>query len=323
MKRLRFRSLFAMAAVAAALMLVAGDLASARVGGGGSRGTRSFSAPPATRTAPNQAAPLERTVAQPQKAPSTVGQPATSPAGGFFNRPGLLGGLAAGFLGAGLFGMLMGNGMFGGMAGFASIIGLLLQVGLVIIVATLAWKWWQRRNGAAPALAGMPRSMNGMGGGDNNRGPYAGGAMGGGPAAAPAMQIGEVSLEKEDFDDFERLLAEVQIAYGKEDLSALRARATPEMVSYFSDDLAANASRGVVNRVSDVKLEQGDLSEAWSEGDTDYATVAMRFSLVDQMADRNTGGIVEGSDQPQEATELWTFRRDRGGKWVVSAVQKS
>ena len=46
------------------------------------------------------------------------------------NGPGLFGGglfvgIAAGFLGAGLFGLLFGHGLFGGMAGFASIIGLL------------------------------------------------------------------------------------------------------------------------------------------------------------------------------------------------------
>ena len=49
-------------------------------------------------------------------------------------------GIAAGFLGAGLFGLLFGQGFFGGMAGFASIIGLLLQVVLVVIVARLIFR---------------------------------------------------------------------------------------------------------------------------------------------------------------------------------------
>jgi hypothetical protein len=48
---------------------------------------------------------------------------------------GLFGGIAAGFLDAGLFGLLFGHGLFGGMVGFASIIGLLLQVIRVVIVA--------------------------------------------------------------------------------------------------------------------------------------------------------------------------------------------
>src|SRR6516162_9999657 len=60
--------------------------------------------------------------------------------------------LAAGFLGAGLFGLLFGHGFFGGMGGLASIIGLLLQVVLVVIVARLVFAWWQRRN-MQPAYA--------------------------------------------------------------------------------------------------------------------------------------------------------------------------
>ena len=66
-----------------------------------------------------------------------------------FNRPGLLGGLAAGFLGAGLFGMLAGHGFMGGLGGIASFFGLLLQVGIVALVAMLIWRWWQRSNGRA------------------------------------------------------------------------------------------------------------------------------------------------------------------------------
>ena len=47
-------------------------------------------------------------------------------------------------------------------------------------------------------------------------------------------------------------------------------------------------ARGVVNRISDVKLLQGDLAEAWREGDTDYATVAMRYALNDTYVDPAT-----------------------------------
>ena len=65
------------------------------------------------------------------------------------------------------------------------------------------------------------------------------------------------------------------------DLGRLRTLATPEMVSYFADDLAGYASRGLVNECGDVKLLQGDLAEAWREGNADYATVAMRYSLTD------------------------------------------
>ena len=49
----------------------------------------------------------------------------------------------------------------------------------------------------------------------------------------------------------------------------------------------------MVNQISDVKLLQGDLSEAWREINDDYATVAMRYSLNDKIVDRATGRVVE------------------------------
>src|SRR5215831_8432681 len=96
-----FRKLMAMFAVTLALGMLVSP-ADARVGGGasaGSRGARTFSAPPTTRTAPTQAAPIQRSITQPSSQPR-FGTPATQP-GGFFSR-GLLGGLAGGFIGAGL-----------------------------------------------------------------------------------------------------------------------------------------------------------------------------------------------------------------------------
>lgn len=308
----RFRPLLALLAVVTALVMLAAH-ADARPSSGGSRGSRTFSAPATTNTAPRSAAPIERTMTQPGK-PSVAGQAA--PAGsGFFNRPGLLGGLAAGFIGAGLFGMLFGHGMFSNMGGLASILGLILQVGLIVIVARLAWAWWQRRN--QPAFAGaVPRQMNEYG---DPRSGLGSAAMG--SAAAPVSD--NIEIAKPDYDAFENLLGEIQTAYGAEDLAALRSRVTPEMLSYFSEDLAQNASRGVVNKISDVKLLQGDMSEAWSEGATEYATVAMRFSLVDQTVERASGRVVEGDASPVEVTELWTFMRTHGGKWLLSAIQEA
>jgi len=242
--------------------------------------------------------------------------PTASPVGGFFGRPGFMGGLFAGFLGAGLLGMLFGHGLFGGLGGFASILGLLIQIVLVVIVARLIWNWWQRRQQPAYAAPGYGRQpmlrdvTSNLGGG-------------GAGAPRPSGPSDQIGVAPADYDAFEHLLSETQAAYSNEDINALRARVTPEMLSYFAEDLAQNASRGVVNRVSDVKLLQGDLAEAWREGNTDYATVAMKFSLIDKMVDRATGRVVEGDDHPQTATEVWTFRRERGGNWLLSAVQQA
>jgi predicted lipid-binding transport protein (Tim44 family) len=138
-----------------------------------------------------------------------------------------------------------------------------------------------------------------------------------------APLLGEpLTIAKSDYDAYERLLGDIQTAYSAEDLSALRMKLTPEMLSYFSEQLAGNASRGLINRVTDVKLLQGDLAEAWRERDTDYATVAMKYALKDSMVERASGRIVEGGE-PSEATDLWTFMRARGGSWLLSAVQQN
>jgi predicted lipid-binding transport protein (Tim44 family) len=310
----RYRWLIAFVAIATAFILVVGDAANARVGGGsssGSRGTRTYTAPPATSTAPSTAAPIQRSVTQPGST-STVGQAASRPGllgGGLFGG-GLLGGLAAGFIGAGLFGLLFGHGLFGGMGGFASILGLLLQIGLMVIVARLLFAWWQRRNAPQQAYAvAQPASSHAFG--------SLGGMMGGNaPEGEP------LTIDKADYDAFERLLGDVQAAYSAEDLAALRREVTPEMLSYFSEQLSENTSRGMVNRVTGVRLEQGDLAEAWREGNTEYATVAMRFSLTDSMVERSSGRVVEGGS-PSEVTELWTFMRARGGNWLLSAIQQT
>jgi predicted lipid-binding transport protein (Tim44 family) len=84
------------------------------------------------------------------------------------------------------------------------------------------------------------------------------------------------------------------------------------MLSYFSEQLADNASRGLINRVTDVKLLQGDLAESWREGRIDYGNVAMRFALKDSMVERTSERIIESGER-SEVTELWTFMRAPGG----------
>jgi predicted lipid-binding transport protein (Tim44 family) len=294
-------------------LVVAVSSADARVGGGfssGSRGARTFSPPPSTSTAPGSAQPFNRTFTQPGS--PGLGAPASA-GGGFFNRPGrgLLGGLAAGFLGAGLLGMLFGGGMFGGLGGLSSIFGLLLQIGLIFIVVRLVMSWWQRRHETASAYAG-PAASPGASSSFHS-------------AAAFGLGSGSAPLEilPADYEAFERLLSDIQAAWSNEDVAKLHTLATPEMVSYFTGDLEANRARNVVNKVSGTKLLQGDLAEAWREGDTDFASVAMRFSMIDKTVDRASGRLVEGSEQPSEATEVWTFLRPRGANWELSAIQQT
>ncbi len=331
LRRKMFSRNGALALGLAAALAFAPAVAEARQGSGsssGSRGSNTHSAPPATATAPNSAAPMQRS-ATPQPAPSPAASAAAAaPArGGMFS--GFGGGLMAGLLGAGLVGMLFGGGMTGGLGGMASMFGLVLQLGLVLLLVMFAVKWFTRRNQPAVAMAGSAQPSAFQGAAPGPQGGF-GGFGGGGAAAAPQPQapvVTPIQLQETDFGQFERLLVESQSAYSDENMDRMRMVATSEMVSYFSQEIAGNVRNAVINKVSDVKLLQGDLAEAWSEGVEEYATVAMRFSLIDVMQDRATGRIVSGNPSaPDQATEVWTFVRPVGSGqqgWKLSAIQQA
>jgi predicted lipid-binding transport protein (Tim44 family) len=295
-----------LAIVTVASLALLSDLADARVGGGrsiGSRGAKTFQAPPTTNTAPKTAAPMEKSMTQPGKtATPTTAQPSL-----FSWRSLLLGGL----IGAGLASLL-------GVGAMAQVLGFLLQLALIGAVVWLVVAFFRSRTGQ-PALA----SARASGAPDQPRQePSYRNALGTAAGSLPALTIGQ-----DDYDAFERLLGEIQTAYGRNDLTALGERTTPEMLSYFAEEIDAGAKKGVRNEVSQVKLLQGDLSEAWRERDGEYATVAMRYSLLDAKVEAGSGRVIEGSETaPQEVTEVWTFRRPISGtprQWELSAIQQA
>lgn len=311
----RLRRYLAVLLLVAAGSFALAPMADARLGGGGSfgsRGSRTYSMPSATPTAP-RVAPVQRSTT-----PNY-----SNPGYGYNRSPGFFGGgfgrgLLGGFLGAGLFGLLFGHGMFGGIGGGMSLIGLLLQIGLLYLAFRFIMGFFNRQ--PMSALGGAP------GGGFQNgwqQPPQNGGGFGGGPAARPRP----IDIRPEDYQTFEYRLAESQSAYSDGDVGRLRRIATPEMAGNFEAELTENDRRGVVNKIGDVRLLQGDLSEAWQEGGTDYATVAMRFSLIDATLDKVSGRVVAGdATRPQEVTEVWTFRRPAGSapqNWLLSAIQQA
>lgn len=274
--------------------------------------------------------------------PGMAGAAPAAQSGGFFSRGGFMPALMGGLIGAGIGGLLFGGGFFSGLGSFAGILGFILQILLVVVLVRLAMRFFRNR----AAQGGRPMGQPGHAyagpapGGPAPGGPASGGPLnregmnvrlnplggGGGAGAAPraAVRRDDVGIGPSDYEAFGRLLVTVQTAYGQEDLAALRNAVTPEMHGYFAEELAENGRRGVANRLSDVRLLQGDLAEAWREGAAEYATVAMRFSLVDVTVDRTTGRVVEGDPgRPVEATEIWTFARPRGGQWQLSAIQQT
>jgi predicted lipid-binding transport protein (Tim44 family) len=320
----RFAKFAAIAVLTSATVFAAYGDAEARRAGGfsgfGSRGTRTFQAPPVTRTAPQQVSPVDRTMAPRPQTPATAQQPASAQRpGGLFGGFGrsMVGGLIAG----GLLGMLLGHG-FGGGFGF---LGMLLQIALIFGAITLAMRFFANRRQPSYGSAGGPAYSN-MSSNSNSSFaiPKIGSGAGGYQQQQPRSQrpSDEIGLAQADLDQFEELLTEVQTAYGAEDYGTLRKLTTPEAMSYLAEELGENATNGVRNRVSDVKLLQGDIAEAWREDGLDYATLAMRYSSIDAMVERDSGRVVSGDDQrPSESTEVWTFVRKNGADWKLSAIQ--
>lgn len=297
--------------VLVALACAVATHADARAGRGlnlGTRGMNTFSAPPSTMTAPRPAPSIDRTITRPTTPNSAF--PVQPQRPGLFG--GLLGGFLTGLLGASLFHMLTGS-------GFGFLLQLLLIGGLIYLVvrfirsrATFPASGPSLRTAYGPTPTPQGTSYTGSAGlGQAPRG----------PARAPYDAVG---IKPEDYQEFERLLSEIQLAYGREDVGALRQRATPEMSAYFEQDIGEAEQKGLSNQIADVKLLQGDLAEAWREGPVEYATVAMRYQLVDQTIDKRTGRVVEGGPTPQQVVELWTFRREPGNgmRWVLSAIQQ-
>jgi predicted lipid-binding transport protein (Tim44 family) len=170
------------------------------------------------------------------------------------------------------------------------------------------------------------------------RAAFPGGGMSGGPmpasvgaAAAPSAvryRGTDTTVDDADLNAFQAIHAAVQDGWGQGDLGRLRPVMTPEMLSYFSEELTRNTSEGVQNLVSDVHLLQGDITESWEEGDLKYATAYMKWSANDYVTrlGRSPGNpdyIVSGDPKrPVESEEIWTFVRQRNGKWLLSAVQQ-
>ncbi|HUN43860.1 MAG TPA: TIM44-like domain-containing protein [Acetobacteraceae bacterium] len=296
------RSSWLIAAVAALALALAPGLADARAGSGGSFGSRggmTWSAPPATRIAPYGGAPMQRSLTPDYRSPGY-----NSYSYGYRSGSPFMSGLLGGLIGVGLGGLLFGHGFWHGGMGFFGLFGFLLQILLIVWLVRLVLRLVR---GGYPAYAGGPNVF----------------ARGPGPMPMGGGGAQPIPINPPDYQAFEQMLQAIQATWSDHDLNALRAMTSPEMLGYFAEQLADQESRGVRNEVRDVHLLQGDLAQAWRENGRDYATVAMRFSMIDVTRDR-MGRVVDGSpNEHVTATELWTFLRAPGGHWILSAIQQT
>jgi predicted lipid-binding transport protein (Tim44 family) len=191
-----------------------------------------------------------------------------------------------------------------------SMFGLLLQLAIIGGLIWLAIRLF--RGGSLFAGAGA-----GAGGGTGY--PRSVGAM----AAPAARDPVEIPVSEADYNEWSTLLAGIQDAWSQGDLAKMRRYVTPEMLGYFNEQLSDQASRGVQNKIEDVQLLKGDVEEAWAEDNFEYVSARLRWTARDYTVRIDDGRVVEGdANRPSEASEVWTFVRSRGGRWLLSAIQQ-
>lgn len=302
--------------------------ADARRGGSfGSRGSRTYTAPRSTYVSPGYVAPVQRSMTSRSQvranpgyyagySPSQPYRPAGSRFGGFGG--GLVGGLIAG----GLIGHFFGGGWNAGWGhggGGGGFLSALVQLAIIGGLIWLVVGFFRRRQ----QLQNPPMTRDSF---TAYAQPPSGAPWGTATASygAAADQEMDIPITASDQRDFERLLIDVQDAFGREDYARLRRLTTPEIMSYLSEELSQNATQGLRNEVTDTRLLDAEVSEAWREADGDYATIAMRYESRDVMLDRATGAIREMAQGGiTETLEYWTFTRGPDGNWKLSAIQET
>jgi predicted lipid-binding transport protein (Tim44 family) len=306
------------ALLCASMMLVGAGDAWARVGGGGSRGSRSFSAP--ARPSPWPATP---TPSSPSRSLSQPAAPVSTPQRPSFFR-GIMGGLAGFALGG-----LLGGLLFGGLGrGFGfGLMDIILIGGAVLLLVMFLRR---RRETTEPAYATASAYGSTGQGMDSSPTSAASVQM---PAGRDDLERGVGYIQQMDpsfdpvtFADRARTeFTNVQSVLAVRDVNILRDRLTPEMAAVLEAQCSALKSAGRTNFVQKIDIDRADVTEAWQESGQDFVTVYFAGSMIDFTVDDRTGAVVEGSKtDPQKVEEFWTFTRAVGrNPWRLSAIQSA
>lgn len=138
-----------------------------------------------------------------------------------------------------------------------------------------------------------------------------------------AIALGDPSMTRERLTDAltARFFA-VQEAWSQNDRMGLTQLVTGELNQELGGQLADLERRGERNILKNIAIRRFDISEAWQEGDVEFATAHISARLIDYT--ERGGQIVEGNAQtPTDFAEFWTFVRMRGrGEWILSAINQ-
>ncbi len=331
--------------IAALLVYSVAVLVEARVGGGGSlgsRGSRSFSAPvrPSTPSPGNgfgqgsaspspYASPYSQRREEPFSRPTPFPQSSPYGGGGFWRSVG--GGLLGGFLGSMMFrsfggGGYSGYGGYGGGWGGPGLFDLLL-LGLL---GYAAYRFLTQRS------TGSSRY-------DAAEGPSLGRGYDRYDAQEPVMSL-PAAQQRDLAEGIEQLRVldpgfeqsrfcdqamdfffRLQVAWSARDLSPLQALLTDELTAQLQADADRLKREGKINHVENIAVRTCELTEAWQETGQDFATVYFYANCLDYDVSESTSEVVRGSKlEPSKFEEYWTFTRPAGrGPWKLSAITQA
>jgi len=337
--------------------------AESRVGGGrsfGGRGSRGFSTPggggynrgngnsyssqsrpqgqtPYSGNAPGNSNPYAQ---RPYQAPPSTGS-------SFLKTMGA--GIAGGVIGNMLFrslgmggmggGMGMGSGGFGVGGGGFGIIEFLLLLGLIFVL----FKVFARKPLAANSnsIFGNNEVRRDEGQYENNR-DEAANLM---HEARPNGWSGNHSHSDPNYGDSDRsgsqagnfqeapaidrdqamdLFFQVQGAWANRDLSSALSLLDTEARTFLEDELFRLKSLKQINRLENIAVRDVQAIESWRDLGKEFSTVKITANLLDFNVDETTLQVVSGSKTtPVKFEEYWTFTRENGSPWKLSAIQQS
>lgn len=300
--------------LAAALFIFLGavndaDARAGRSGGSfGYRGSRTYSKP--VQQAPQRT--QQTTQAQsaaPQQQPLGMAPRSGMFGGGLF--AGLAGGLAGGILGGLLFSSLGHAAVGPGAGGGLGILDILLIGGGIFLIIS----FFRKRKKSTDDFLGGRKAGSSV-------------HVSGGMPGSMEEGLGDIRRMDGYFDE-ENFMTEavdiffnVQAAWVRGDVDQLKAIIAPKALETLRGELEELKSKGLVNRVEGISMKDAAITEAWQEKGTDYITLKLTASAVDYITD-GSGKVVEGSNtEAATFTEYWTFAREIGKDWKLSAIQQ-
>jgi predicted lipid-binding transport protein (Tim44 family) len=324
--------------------------AESRVGGGrsfGSRGSRGFSAPRgggynrgysgspySSQSRPSGQTPYGNT------APNTAQRPyqPQSTGSGFLKSMGA--GIAGGFIGNMLFrslgmgggmgGMNGGYGMGNGGGGFG-VFEFLILLGLIFLLFKvfarkplassnnfgMGMNRDESRNEPQDEAANLMRQArpNGWSGNNSNYGDT---------RSQPEIETDISDGTPIDREQAMDLFFQVQGAWANRDLSSAASVLDTEAKTFLEEELFRLKSMKQINRLENIAVRDVQAIESWKDLGKEFSTVRITANLLDFTVDENSLQVVSGSKTtPVKFEEYWTFARESGSPWKLSAIQQS